>query len=315
MPVSTIYEFFNIVAAYIQLIPASSIAFTIFWPFRISLPTIFFASILKLSTILLSITATTISLSPLPIIFLFFMALGSICVSSFIIKPSESSRFNHRSGYTLIRHCHDCTGVALTAATAVVKEICTTTERPYNTVQSNEQLNESLLSTGKLSRRLLKKSKAKLSRSSSNSNSNSPSNLNQNQLAELNQVTRNQEDEYTPLRPLNWTLTSSLDAFNLWLGDSDETSAITLEWLQPHNQSVLESQHQQHQQKQQLGSAELTKHHYTCPPTSLEALRQRYGRRTSLWGEWSSQQTRHFYRTQLPTALQSECHCVCITYM
>lgn len=44
--------------------------------------------------------------------------------------------------------------------------------------------------------------------------------------------------------------------------------------------------------------------HYACPPTSLESLRKRYGTRQSLWGEWSNSETRSFYRTQLPRALQ-----------
>ena len=44
--------------------------------------------------------------------------------------------------------------------------------------------------------------------------------------------------------------------------------------------------------------------HYACPPTSLESLRKRYGTRQSLWGEWSNAETRAFYRTQLPRALQ-----------
>jgi hypothetical protein len=45
--------------------------------------------------------------------------------------------------------------------------------------------------------------------------------------------------------------------------------------------------------------------HYTCPPTTVESLRKRFGRRRSLWGEWSNKETRQFYKTQLPTALQS----------
>jgi len=43
--------------------------------------------------------------------------------------------------------------------------------------------------------------------------------------------------------------------------------------------------------------------HYTCPPTSIETLRKRYGK-GSMWGEWSSSETRQFYKTQLPKALQ-----------
>mmetsp|Transcript_14538 Transcript_14538/g.24161 ORF Transcript_14538/g.24161 Transcript_14538/m.24161 type:complete len:467 (-) Transcript_14538:257-1657(-) len=44
--------------------------------------------------------------------------------------------------------------------------------------------------------------------------------------------------------------------------------------------------------------------HYTCPPTSLETLRKRYGTRRSMWGEWTPAETRQFYKTQLPKALQ-----------
>ena len=52
-----------------------------------------------------------------------------------------------------------------------------------------------------------------------------------------------------------------------------------------------------------LNKVEVSKH-YACPPTSLESLRKRYGTRQSLWGEWSNAETRAFYRTQLPRALQ-----------
>eukprot|EP01041_Mallomonas_annulata_P005657 gene5657-11414_t len=46
------------------------------------------------------------------------------------------------------------------------------------------------------------------------------------------------------------------------------------------------------------------KNHYACPPTSVEALRRRYGTRQGLWGEWTCTDTRRFYRQQLPRALQ-----------
>lgn len=52
-----------------------------------------------------------------------------------------------------------------------------------------------------------------------------------------------------------------------------------------------------------LNKPEYSKH-YACPPTSIESLRKRYGTRQSLWGEWSNAETRAFYRTQLPRALQ-----------
>lgn len=52
--------------------------------------------------------------------------------------------------------------------------------------------------------------------------------------------------------------------------------------------------------------------HYVCPPITVESLRQRYGKRKTVWGEWSSAQTRWFYKTQLPWALQSEsCISIC----
>lgn len=44
--------------------------------------------------------------------------------------------------------------------------------------------------------------------------------------------------------------------------------------------------------------------HYACPPTSVEALRKRYGSSKSVWGEWSNCDTRRFYKQQLPRALQ-----------
>jgi hypothetical protein len=46
--------------------------------------------------------------------------------------------------------------------------------------------------------------------------------------------------------------------------------------------------------------------HYVIPPTSLEELRKRYGTRQSLWGEWTNEETRQFYKQQLPRALQIE---------
>jgi hypothetical protein len=48
--------------------------------------------------------------------------------------------------------------------------------------------------------------------------------------------------------------------------------------------------------------------HYTCPPTTLETLRKRFGTRQTVWGEWSPAQTRQFYKAQLPRALQSKSH-------
>ena len=44
--------------------------------------------------------------------------------------------------------------------------------------------------------------------------------------------------------------------------------------------------------------------HYACPPTSLEALRRRYGTNKEFWGDWSAEQTRTFYKQMLPKALQ-----------
>jgi hypothetical protein len=43
---------------------------------------------------------------------------------------------------------------------------------------------------------------------------------------------------------------------------------------------------------------------YTPPPTTVEALRKRFGRRQSIWGDWSANKTRHFYKSHLPTSLQ-----------
>lgn len=46
--------------------------------------------------------------------------------------------------------------------------------------------------------------------------------------------------------------------------------------------------------------------HYACPPTSLDALRRRYGSSKSIWGEWSCTETRRFYRQQLPVSLRMD---------
>ena len=43
---------------------------------------------------------------------------------------------------------------------------------------------------------------------------------------------------------------------------------------------------------------------YSYPPTTLEALRERFGKRRNIWGDWSAAQTRDFYKSHLPWALQ-----------
>jgi hypothetical protein len=53
--------------------------------------------------------------------------------------------------------------------------------------------------------------------------------------------------------------------------------------------------------------------HYTCPPTTLETLRKRFGTRQTVWGEWSPAQTRQFYKSQLPRALQSKHRLLLVT--
>lgn len=45
--------------------------------------------------------------------------------------------------------------------------------------------------------------------------------------------------------------------------------------------------------------------HYYIPVTSLESLRKRYGARKSVFGDWTNQETRQFYKQQLPRSLQS----------
>jgi len=45
--------------------------------------------------------------------------------------------------------------------------------------------------------------------------------------------------------------------------------------------------------------------HYICPPTSVDILRRRYGT-SGYFGDWSMAQTRQFYKSQLPNALQSK---------
>ena len=51
-------------------------------------------------------------------------------------------------------------------------------------------------------------------------------------------------------------------------------------------------------------SPEQVSRHYACPPTKLHELRKRYGTNKHEWGDWSRQETRAFYRTNLPRALQ-----------
>lgn len=45
---------------------------------------------------------------------------------------------------------------------------------------------------------------------------------------------------------------------------------------------------------------------YVGPPITLEALRRKFGTRSSIWGDWNSEQTRRFYKQQLPKALQMD---------
>ena len=44
--------------------------------------------------------------------------------------------------------------------------------------------------------------------------------------------------------------------------------------------------------------------HYVVPATNIESLRQRFGERQSIWGDWSCGHTRRFYRQQLPYSLR-----------
>ena len=77
---------------------------------------------------------------------------------------------------------------------------------------------------------------------------------------------------------------------------SDDSSRITSRL--GHLEEILSAEPVNHLNKLVVSK------HYACPPTSLESLRKRYGTRQSLWGEWSNAETRAFYRTQLPRALQ-----------
>lgn len=43
---------------------------------------------------------------------------------------------------------------------------------------------------------------------------------------------------------------------------------------------------------------------FTHPPVTVETLRKQFGTRRSVWGDWSAHETREFYKSQLPTALQ-----------
>lgn len=43
---------------------------------------------------------------------------------------------------------------------------------------------------------------------------------------------------------------------------------------------------------------------FTHPPVTVETLRKQFGKRSSIWGDWSAYETREFYKSQLPTALQ-----------
>ncbi len=42
------------------------------------------------------------------------------------------------------------------------------------------------------------------------------------------------------------------------------------------------------------------------PPISLTSLRKKFGTRKNFWGDWTNSQTRDFYQTHLPRALQSK---------
>jgi hypothetical protein len=73
--------------------------------------------------------------------------------------------------------------------------------------------------------------------------------------------------------------------------------------------SIYEKSERNNQQKQgqdESLSVSRSSSHYYAPVTSLENLRKRYGSRKSVFGDWTNQETRHFYKQQLPRSLQSE---------
>lgn len=328
----------------IQKIPASAIALTLFCPFTVHFPYhliykiiciisstiihfLMSTSILgvlfcKIFSALISCTASVFTIAPFSITFIFFMALGSICVSSFIVKPSDTSQDVHRLGKSLSYMSSSSVSVRnLLSASASDeqrggKDMSDRYPGPGD--KRFALISRDLPSSPwKLVRKILKKTrkyirpvKKNISTFFVSSVDNSSSSANS-----FISIASNTNDAQVRLNILessiaqNWNF--SYQPFDQWLCSEDSHVYMLPIRLFPINAENISARYSMDLEDSLASNiTSMVRYHYTCPPTSLEALRQRYGTSKSLWGEWSNRETRNFYKTQLPLALQSK-HCLC----
>eukprot|EP01036_Dinobryon_divergens_P033509 gene33509-43302_t len=286
----------------IQKIPASAIALTI-------------------SAALISCTASVFTIAPFSITFIFFMALGSICVSSFIVKPSDAGQDVHRLGKSLSYMSTSSISVRNFLSSSALDEQRggkDMTDRYPGPGDKRFALISSDLpsSPWKLVRKILKKTRKYIRPVKKNISTFFVTSVDNSSTSAKSfiSISPNNNDAQVRLNMLesskarNWNF--SYKPFDQWLCADDShvyMLPIKLFPLNAENLSVRYSMDlEEIFDRNSLASnvTSMVRYHYTCPPTSLEALRQRYGTSRSLWGEWSNKETRHFYKTQLPLALQ-----------
>lgn len=332
----------------IQKIPASAIALTVFCPFTIHFPfhltnkiiyiicsTIiqFFMSTsllyAQISAALVSCTASVFTIAPFSITFIFFMALGSICVSSFIVKPSDLGQDVHRLGKSLSYMSTSSLSARNFLSSSALDEQSggkDMVDRYPGPGDKRFALISSDLpsSPWKLVRKILKKTRKYIRPVKKNISTFFVTSADKSSTSAKSfmSITPNNNDAQVRLNMLessiarNWNF--SYQPFDQWLCADDShvyMLPIKLFPMNAENTSVRYSMDlEEIFDRNSLASnvTSMVRYHYTCPPTSLEALRQRYGTSRSLWGEWSNKETRHFYKTQLPLALQSK-RCVYIS--
>ena len=307
---------------FIQMIPASAIALTVFCPCRFTIQSVVFSLAIKIISTILSCAISVLSISPLSIIFLFFMALGSICVSSFIIKPhGRSSQIQRFGKYGRFSR---------SISVINVKELFSVSDRQQDAeseILDRSNTNQlSLLSNKelhKIFRKMVKKSKkyirpvgTKLSSLYMESIENFSNNPNLTRILKRDDCetsdSRARFGEYTS--PILNSLNTSYQPFSQWLkvqNNNFNMQTIDLfrnDWLDSNSNYGQNLDDFYVSTKFGANISSLVRYHYACPPTTLETLRKRYGTSRSLWGEWSNKETRNFYKTQLPLSLQSQSH-------
>ena len=325
----------------IQKIPASAIALILFCPFTVHFPSHlcykiicsissaviqFFMStslmctfVRKILSALISCTASAFTIAPFSITLIFFMALGSICVSSFIVKPMYAYQDFRRVGKSLSYMSSPSISVRklLSASDEQRGEKDMAVRYPGPSDTRYALISSDLPSSPwKIVRKMLKKTR-KYIRPVKNNISTffiTSTNSSSTDFKSFKSVASDSNEALSMLEASvtqNWNF--SYQPFDQWLcGDNNQVFMLPVR-LFPMNAENISAGYSMDLEeicdRDFLASnvTSMVRYHYTCPPTSLEALRQRYGTSRSLWGEWSNRETRNFYKTQLPLALQSKC--------